>query len=118
MSERKTVSLFMNNLCTYIAATKGGVNAVSIKSVQSFDKSYKDQDIVVSCIESVFQFSNGVVIKYLSESDLAQVNEQTCPECWISYEVISESSNTDIFPKRKTFINQCQEDFWLKVNSN
>lgn len=108
----------MNNLCTYIAATKGEINAVSLESSQSIDKSYTDQDIVVNCVESVFQFSNGVVIKYLIESDVTEVNAQTCPECWISYEVISESTNTHISPKRKTFLNQCQEAFWLKINKN
>lgn len=108
----------MNNLCTYIAVTKGEVSVVSLESSQTFDKSYTDQDIVINCIETVFQFSNGVVIKYLNESDLFDVNAQACPECWISYEVISQSSNTDISPKKKTFINQCQEDFWLKMNKH
>lgn len=108
----------MNNLCTYIAATKGDVSSVTLESTQSFDKSYTDQDIDVNCIESVFHFTNGVVMKHCSETDLIEISEQTCPECWISYEVISESGDTRIFPKRKSFINQCQEDFWLKVNSN
>lgn len=108
----------MDNLCTYIAATKGEVSTVSLKSAQSFDKSYTDQGIVVNCIESIFQFSNGVVMKCCSEFDLIEVNEQVCPEYWISYEVISESSNIHISPKRKTFTNQCQEAFWLKINKS
>jgi hypothetical protein len=108
----------MNNLCTYIATTKGDVNSVTLESSRSFDKSYIDHDIVVSCIESIFHFTNGVVMKFCSESDLTEANEQVCPECWISYEIISETGDTQISPKRKTFINQCQETFWLKINTN
>lgn len=108
----------MNNLCTYIAATKGDVSSVILESSQSFDKSYIDQDIVVNCLESIFHFSNGVVIKLCTESDLTEANDQVCPECWISYEVISEIGDTKISPKRKTFINRCQETFWLRINTN
>ena len=108
----------MNNLCTYIAATKGEISVVKLVTSQSFDKSYVDQDIVVKCTESVFQFTNGVVMKYCSESDLIEANEQVCAECWISYEVIAESGDTQVFPKKKTFINHSQEDFWLKISNN
>jgi len=57
-------------------------------------------------------------MKYCSESDLIEANEQVCPECWTSYEEISESGDTHISPRRKTFINHCQQDFGLKINKN
>jgi hypothetical protein len=107
----------MNNLHTYIAATKGELNGVKLEASESFDKSYTDQGIVVNCIESVFHFNNGVVMKCCNEADMLEENEQICAECWISYEVISESDDTHICPQRKTFLNHCQEAFWLKINT-
>lgn len=107
----------MNNLHTYIAATKGELNGVKLVASESFDKSYTDQGIVVNCIESIFHFSNGVVMKCCNEADVFEDNEQICPECWISYEVISKSDETHVFPKTKTFLNHCQEAFWLKMNT-
>lgn len=106
----------MNNLYTYIAAIKGEKTKVTLKSAESFEQSYTDNDVVVNCKESVFHFTNGVVLKYCNESDLLDDDAQICPECWISYEVMSESGDLQIYPKKKTFINQCQEAFWLKIN--
>ncbi|MGF1878243.1 hypothetical protein L4D77_23495 [Photobacterium frigidiphilum] len=106
----------MNDLYTYIAAVKGELTDLELVSHESVDTSYKDQGIEVDCRESLFTFSNGVIIKHCIESELFEANEQACPECWISYEVISELGNTLVQPKRKTFINHCQESFWLKIN--
>ncbi|RBW65640.1 hypothetical protein DS893_08350 [Vibrionales bacterium C3R12] len=106
----------MNNLFTYIAAIKGEMTGLKLVSHESIDKSYEDQGISVDCVESLFHFSNGVIIKHCTESELFETTEQTCPECWISYEVISDSKSTKVRPIRKTFTNHCQEIFWLKIN--
>ncbi|MGR5146870.1 hypothetical protein ACQKP8_10040 [Photobacterium alginatilyticum] len=106
----------MNNLFSYVAAIKGEAVGLELVSQESADKSYIDQDINVDCKESLFHFSNGVIIKHCSESEEFEANALVCPECWISYEVISEPVNTLVRPKRKTFTNICQESFWLKLN--
>lgn len=106
----------MNNLFTYVAAIKGEAVGLELISQESVDNSYEDQSIAVDCKESLFHFSNGVTIRYCTESEEFEANELICPECWISYEVISESSSIQVHPKRKTFTNRCQESFWFKIN--
>jgi len=106
----------MNNLYTYVASKNGEHTQLRLDREESLDKSYIEQDVVVNCFESKCYFSNGVVLKYCNESDLLEENSQVCPECWISYEVISQPQGMNILPKKKTFINHCQEAFWLKMN--
>ena len=106
----------MSNLCTYILTTKGEQTELKLELYESFDKSYTDQGIEVNCIELMFYFSNGVVLKYVNESGSIEEHEQLCAECWISYEVVFEPAGICISPIKKSFINQCQEAFWLKMN--
>lgn len=106
----------MNNLYRYIAAIKEESNSLTIVSQESQDKSYLDQGVNVQCSESFYHFSNGVTVKYCIESEDCLVNELVCPECWISYEVVCETENTAIRPRKKIFTNQCQGAFWLKMS--
>jgi len=46
----------------------------------------------------------------------ASNNAVVCEESFIDYNVLFEPENYDITPKRKNFINHCQEDFWIKIN--
>lgn len=106
----------MDNLCAYIASIKGEATEPVIVCRTSRDNSYTDQDLTVDSQESVFSFSNGVVVKYSTESDQDDSDERLCPECWISYEVLSEPAGLQVRPRHKTFISHCQELFWLKIN--
>ncbi|CAG9000346.1 MAG: hypothetical protein CENE_02341 [Candidatus Celerinatantimonas neptuna] len=105
----------MDDLYDYIAVIQGESSALALLHRESSHHSYEDQGIVIDCQQSVFQFENGVCIKYSCESDEVTSHEQICPECWISYQVIEEPAGISVRPKQKNFINHCQQAFWLKL---
>ncbi|BAJ01938.1 hypothetical protein [Shewanella violacea] len=105
----------MNSLFTYIKAIKDQKAKVSIVIKHAKTSRYTDGDIEVSEKETRYHYDNGVVIQCKIERDNSP-SEGVCEECWISYEVIN-SGQQSIRPSRKTFINTCQETFWLKMQS-
>ena len=105
----------MNELSRYIAVIHHGREAaIEIVNTSSSDHSYLDQGINVSSIETTYTFSNRVVIKRRIEYDEVIASAELCAECWISYEVIAPF-HEDVQPAKKSFINPCQESFWLKM---
>lgn len=106
----------MNDLSDYVAVIQGKSSALVLLHCESHEHRYDDQGIMIDCRQSIFQFENGVCIKYCCESDEVADDEQICPECWISYEVVDEPASISVHPKQKTFINYCQQDFWLRMN--
>ena len=107
----------MNQLYTYIEAINRVDGKVFIVSQVVTDNSYKDQGVAVNSYETIFSFSNGVVLKYDVEFDEVPLSSEVCAECWISYEIIDSLTET-ISPTKKTFVNKCQESFWLKMQKH
>ena len=77
----------MNNLFAYVSAMKDEAPSGLIAEKALSEKSFEEDGI-------------------LTESS----------EFWISYEVVAEPKGLNVRPKRKGFINKCQESFWLKIN--
>lgn len=107
----------MNNLFTYISAMKdespSGLIAEKVLSEQSFE----EDGVLTESSELIVTFTNGVSVKQSVEFEHGEVTSGTvCTECWISYEVVAEPKGLYVKPKRKDFINKCQESFWLKIN--
>jgi len=109
----------MNNLSTYVSAIKNGSRDGFIVSSDYVDLSYQDEEISVECSECYFHFSNGAVIKQTLEQDMDESPaDVVCAECWISYQVVSAPDDLSIRPQTKSFINRCQESFWLKMTAS
>lgn len=107
----------MNNLYSYISASKSNKSTLKIINTTSYDHSFKDDLSMIDSKEIIIEFANGVTLKKTIETDKnEEVNDALCSECWIDYEIISEPYNINIHPKKKIFTNHCQEDFWLKLN--
>lgn len=104
----------MDQLVTYLEVIHGVGVRVSIVNTLVTDNSYTDQGIFVNSVETAFTFANGVIVKQVVEFDDVPPSSQICPECWIRYEVIDASSHA-IQPMTKTFISQCQQRFWVKM---
>lgn len=108
----------MNQLVTYISAIKTGIPDRLISERQIKEDNLLDDGIVTTCREQTISFVNGVTIRQSMEIDQDVGHHRAaCPECWISYEVVSAPPGLDISPKRKVFANKCQEAFWLKINA-
>ncbi|AKH21861.1 hypothetical protein [Sedimenticola thiotaurini] len=109
----------MNKLATYISAIKNGTPDKLIADRQLKEERVKDDDLVTEYREQTVRFVNGVTIQQSIEVDLDNtVQSSACPECWISYKVVAEPADLNIVPKRKVFVNACQESFWLKINTS
>lgn len=108
----------MNNLFTYVSAIKSELpNELIVEKILS-EESYEDNGVLTENSELIVTFKNGVTVKQSVELDSnIKVSDMTCAECWISYQVILEPEGVNISPKRKNFINKCQESFWLKINA-
>jgi hypothetical protein len=108
----------MNQLFFYVTLIKHDPENAFIVDRQSCEEHTSD-DWSTSCIsEQILTFKNGVKIKQSIEKETeASQPDVACEECFISYEVLTEPSDCEIMPKTKRFINQCQEAFWLKMNT-
>lgn len=108
----------MNKLATYISAITTGNPEGVITQRQVKEDTRQDDGLVTTCTEQMVDFVNGVTILQSMEIDQDDHNHlAACPECWISYEVVSAPPGLNISPRRKVFVNQCQEAFWLKINT-
>jgi len=109
----------MNNLFSYVSALKESDPLLPITAQRTADNSYTDDGVEISSSEVITEFANGVTLKQQIEFDSSeQPYKQVCAECWISYEVLFEPENVTVRPKKKSFINSCQESFWLKINKS
>ncbi|QMV16455.1 hypothetical protein [Vibrio spartinae] len=107
----------MNHLFTYVLAMKKNIVGLSVVEKTQYDSCVEDDDDFIESSEFVVRFDNGVILRKQTEVDqIAPVNDEICSECWITYEVLSQPDSLTITPNRKSFTNQCQEDFWLKIN--
>lgn len=107
----------MNKLATYISAIKNDTPDKLVSERLLTEDRVQDDGVVTAYTEQTVRFVNGVTIQQSIEMDLENADHTTaCRECWISYEVISEPADLNILPKRKVFVNECQETFWLKIN--
>ena len=107
----------MNNLSIYALAMNSYNTDLLIINDISHSYKYHENGVVVQTDERIVTFSNLVTIKVQHEFDqLDTVIDGICPECWITYEIISNPENVQITPVKKTFISRCQEAFWLKLN--
>ena len=118
----------MHNLFTYVSA----INQVTASTVASnkfiteqllSTDTSEDDGIVTESAERLVTFTNGVKVKQTIEFDDVQEgfdvqgqSDAVCAECWISYSVVCEPEGLNIQPKRKSFINKCQQSFWLKMS--
>ena len=112
----------MENIFTYISAIKNESSNELIIERSFSDQSYEEDGILIESSELMVAFVNGVIVKQCIEIDSCVANEivksdMVCDECWISYQVVSEPDELNVLPKRKHFINKCQESFWLKINT-
>ncbi|MBW3833474.1 hypothetical protein [Aeromonas hydrophila] len=103
----------MNDLVTYIRAIHRQAGPAIIIRQQSEQHSEQDESgTLTHHRQTHYWFANGVVICHQLELD-EESSPQLCPECWISYRVVT--SPISITPARKLFHNPCQEAFWLKM---
>ncbi len=108
----------MNNLFSYITLIKNSPDSKLIVDRVFTEETVEDDWSITQYSEQIVTFQNGVVIKQTMENDLeASDTDMACEECFIDYEVLKEPETCSVMPKSKNFINQCQEEFWLKINS-
>ncbi|MBO0213657.1 hypothetical protein J0676_09135 [Vibrio sp. Vb2880] len=107
----------MNDLHLYVAAMLDSTPALTIaERTTNEDTTQDDQGERLYTREQTVTFTNGVVIHQSIEQAFdVQPNDAVCAECWISYRVVSEPETMNITPKRKHFINACQQAFWLNI---
>lgn len=67
---------------------------------------------LVTYIRAIHRQAGPAIICHQLELD-EEPSPQLCPECWISYRVVT--SPIPITPVRKLFHNPCQEACWLKM---
>ena len=103
------------DLFNYICAIKKQASQLTIIKSEVIDNSYQDDDQNIESSETLFYFNNGITIKYSCESETFIDQGQSCNECWITYEVIEAPKHLIVSPQKKSFINHCQESFWLKI---
>eukprot|EP00764_Aduncisulcus_paluster_P010825 gnl/Carplike_NY0171/3894_a5253_395.p1 GENE.gnl/Carplike_NY0171/3894_a5253_395~~gnl/Carplike_NY0171/3894_a5253_395.p1 ORF type:complete len:114 (+),score=5.49 gnl/Carplike_NY0171/3894_a5253_395:28-369(+) len=107
----------MNDLYLYVSLIKNSNSDSFVVDRTSTGDVSEADGVLTEYIEQTVTFENGVIIKQCVEFEQGEVApDVVCAECWISYEVLSEPSGLDIWPKRKSFVNQCQEAFWLKMS--
>lgn len=107
----------MNHLFTYVRAINDDANPLIESRVVIEQEQLEEDGILTDYGEYRYVFNNGVVIKQTLETEQGDdANEVTCPECWISYEVLSQPQGIEVSPKQKHFINRCQQSFWLKIS--
>ena len=105
----------MNKLATYVGAIHGRPGAVTITEQAVATERWLDQGFEVVQEETVYRFSNGVVIRRQIEQDQFP-SELACAECWISYEVMEQPPALAIQPVHKSFDNACREAYWLNYH--
>lgn len=102
----------MNNLSTYVSTIKNTSESEFVVKRSVNEESIEEDGIVTKHSEEVITFKNGVVTKQSIENEIGAADlEMACEECFITYEVLSEPVGYCIKPKRKNFINNCQERF-------
>lgn len=107
----------LNSLFNYVLALEENVAGLSIIETVSDNSCVEDDGVVIEINELVVTFENGVMLKKQTERDhIAQINDEVCSECWITYEVLAQPKGVNVVPNRKNFTNHCQEVFWLKMN--
>lgn len=107
----------MNNLFTYVLAVKEHIVGLSVLETTQHGSCIEDDDTFIESRELVVRFENGVTLRKQTEVDHTElVSDALCSECWISYEIIAQPDSLSITPNQKSFTNQCQEDFWLKMS--
>lgn len=106
------------SLFRYIAAIdchqQSGTVDTSIRHWKSTDCSYSDGEINVIRYDIEYVFDTDVQIMYTIEYDDCVITTNTCPECWIHYQVIVDPFHA-IKPSKKSFYNRCQQQYWLKT---
>lgn len=106
----------MTNLFTYIFALKEPVVGLSVLDRAVKETVCMEDDLVINSSELIVTFANGVRLKRHVEHDQLESSSDVCSECWITYEIVSRPEDLVIAPDKKSFTNQCQESFWLKMN--
>ncbi|MGL1956797.1 MAG: hypothetical protein OCD00_05710 [Colwellia sp.] len=108
----------MNNLFTYVSTINSPYAGKFVVERKTVKESVENDGIITNYSEQIVKFRNGVIIKQCVEKDgIFSNSEVVCEECFINYEVLFEPDNYDVKPKRKSFINHCQETFWLKISA-
>ncbi|WP_432458933.1 MULTISPECIES: hypothetical protein [unclassified Agarivorans] len=108
----------MNNLFTYVSIITNSLENQLIVERNIVNELVEDDGVVTQYSEQIVKFRNGVTIKQSIEKDVESSNtEVACEESFINYEVLFEPEDYDINPKRKNFINHCQEAFWVKIST-
>ena len=108
----------MNNLFTYVSTINSSSENELIVERNVVEELVEDNGVVTQYSEQIVKFRNGVTIKQSIEKEVESSNtEVVCEESFINYEVLFEPENYDITPKRKNFINHCQEAFWVKIST-
>lgn len=107
----------MNDLHFYVAAIVDRNALVTIAKREITEEITLDDNGEQLCTrEQTVTFSNGVVVhQSVDQTFETSLSEAVCAECWISYRVVHEPETMNITPKRKHFINTCQQSFWLNI---
>jgi len=107
----------MNNLFTYILALKESISGLTIIEQVSNENNIEEDGVLIEKNEVIVKFDNGVTLRKQIEYDhIGTMSDEVCSEYWIDYDVISQPENVRITPNKKSFTNECQEIFWLKIN--
>ncbi|BEN31667.1 hypothetical protein [Serratia marcescens] len=105
----------MHQLYSYLCAIHARPSPVKTVNKTETVERFQEGENMIEEREILYAFNNGVQVLYKRESDTFQ-SDDVCRECWVSYEVVHDGGYA-ISPKKKQFYNRCQEEFWLKMQS-
>ena len=108
----------MRHLASYVAAIRQRRSPMCIESMTRDALSWQEDGFKVTQETVTYRFTDGATIFCTTEQDSVPVDVDICPECWITYEVVSDGhSDERITPARMTFNSTCREAFWLKCHA-
>jgi hypothetical protein len=109
----------MRHLANYIAAARQFHSTLGIESATRDVSTWQEDGFEVTQETVTYRFADGAAILCTTERDSIPAEAGVCPECWITYEVVSDgSSNERITPARMTFDSNCREAFWIKYHAS
>ena len=107
----------MRHLANYVAAIRQLRSPIGIECTTRGVSMWKEDGFVVTRETVTYRFTDGAAILCTTEQDSIPAEAEVCPECWITYEVVSDGDSTErITPTRMTFDSNCREAFWLRYH--
>jgi hypothetical protein len=106
------------HLALYVRALHGAESTVCVRDYTVSSNSTVDEGLEVREDTLTATFTNGVVIRRTLEQDRLPVSADTCPECWIIYEVLEcPVDQFTVAPAHMTFNSTCRETWWMTYHN-